>query len=289
MDHIPLERQVKIMRREGLKVTSQTLWDQIQAVSHYLRPVYRELYEEVLREEVLHIDETRWEMLWKEPERWQLWNLSSNKSIYYEAVDTRSGSQASKFLTDYGGVVVSDAYSGYKSANKDVKAQWQHAGCWAHARRKFVEIESNYPEECTNVLDLIGKLFQVEKESESYEHLAKLRKTKSRLILDDLKNYLTQMKVLPESGLDKARNYSLNNWQELTLFLENSKIPLTNNKAERALRGPVVGRKNHYGSKSKRGAEAASILYSIMETCKINNINAVKYLKYIIPIRLKLY
>jgi transposase len=287
LDHIPLERQVRIMGREGLNISSQVLWAQSQALSHYLKPVYHKLYDDVLSEEVLHIDETRWEMLWKNPERWQLWNLCNTRSVYYEAVDTRSGKQASSFLNDYGGIVVSDAFSGYKSASGKEGVKWKHAGCWSHARRKFIEIEHNYPSECKDILELIGNLFKTEQEAKSYEQLNELRQTRSTEIIKQIQTFLNTTKALPESGLDKAIKYSINNWPELTLFLTNAKIPLTNNAAERALRGPVVGRKNHYGSKSRLGAQAASILYSIMESCKINKVNAVEYLKRIIPIRLK--
>ena len=285
-DHLPLERQVKIMKREDLYVTSQTLWAQIQAVSHYLIPVWHKLHKDILSSEVLHIDETRWEMLNKNPKRWQLWGLCNNKSVYYNAVDTRSGEQAYELLNGYTGVAVSDAYSAYKSASQKEGVKWISAGCWAHARRKFVEIESNYPTECETILDFIGDLFKIENKAESYDHLAILRDKESKDITDKIKKWITITKALPESGLSKAINYIKNNWNELTVFLVNKKVPLTNNAVERALRGPVVGRKNHYGSKSERGAKAASILYSVMESCKVNNVNASKYLQHVIPLRL---
>ena len=286
-DHLPLERQATIMKREGLVIKSQTLWEQIQALSHHLLPVYRDLHSEVLSSDVLHIDETRWEMLCKNPKRWQLWGMCNSNSVFYNAVDTRSGNHASKLLSKYTGIVVCDAYIGYKSASGKENVKWKLAGCWAHSRRKFVEVENNYPDECVKILDLIGELFKIENKAESYKHLTELRAIESKNIIAKIKLFMNTTKALPGSGLFKAINYTKNNWQELTIFLTNVKIPLTNNAAERALRGPVVGRKNHYGSKSPRGAKTSAILYSIMESCKTNKINAVKYLQHVIPIRLK--
>ena len=284
-DHLPLERQVKIMDREGLIVTSQTLWDQVQAISHYLRPIYSKLHDEVLSSDVVHIDETRWEMLHKDPERWQLWGVCNYNTAYYEAVDTRASSQASKLLDGYTGVVVSDAYEGYKCAGK--KADWISAGCWAHARRKFTEVEINYPTECNTILTLIGELFEIERRAKDIADLKRLRESESVVVIDKIKTFLTTTVCLPSSGLSKAINYANKNIKELTVFLTNELVPLTNNAAERVLRGPVVGRKNHYGSKSARGAEAASILYSVIETCKLNKLNVVEYLRHVIPMRLK--
>jgi transposase len=284
-DHMPLERQAKVMEREGLDIKSQTLWDQIQAVSHYLKPVYNKIYKEVLNGNVLHIDETRWEMLHKDPERWQLWGVCNNTSVYYDAVDTRGAKQVTALLEGYEGIVVSDAFESYKCANKTAK--WISAGCWAHARRKFKEAEANYPTECVAALTLINNLFEIENKAKNIKELKLLRETESKVTINQIQDFLNTTKALPSSQLAKAIGYSQNNWKELTVFLDYIQVPLTNNAAERALRGPVVGRKNHYGSKSERGAQASSILYSIMESCKLNKINAVKYLKHVLPLRLQ--
>jgi transposase len=214
-----------------------------------------------------------------------LWGVCNNTSVYYDAVDTRGAKQVTALLEGYEGIVVSDAFESYKCANKTAK--WISAGCWAHARRKFKEAEANYPTECVAALTLINNLFEIENKAKNIKELKLLRETESKVTINQIQDFLNTTKALPSSQLAKAIGYSQNNWKELTVFLDYIQVPLTNNAAERALRGPVVGRKNHYGSKSERGAQASSILYSIMESCKLNKINAVKYLKHVLPLRLQ--
>jgi transposase len=158
--------------------------------------------------------------------------------------------------------------------------------CWAHCRRKFFKVEPNYPEQCKEILDLIGELYEVESqvpgdlpEIERLVLRAKLREEKSREITGKIKKWAESQKVLPQSGLGRAIKYMLGIWTELTRFLDDSRIPLDNNHLERALRPPVVGRKNHYGSRSDRGTHVASLFYTLVESAKLNGIEPKEYLQ----------
>ncbi len=150
--------------------------------------------------------------------------------------------------------------------------------------RKFIDIEQNYPEECGKVLKLMGKIFKVESKAKTYEELKSLRQTESKdlvLSLQDL-YYKLYGEARPESGLKKAIDYSFNHWDGLNLFLENEKIPMTNNEAERTIRHSVMGRKNFHGSRTQRGVETASVLYSIVESCKKVELDPKDYILMVV-------
>ena len=106
----------------------------------------------------------------------------------------------------------------------------------------------------------------------------KLRRTKAPAILDELKSWLFTQAANTSISIGKAAAYTLGIWDRLTRFVDDARIPLDNNATERAIRGPVVGRKNHYGSKSRRGTEVASRLYTILETCKLHRVDPASYL-----------
>ncbi|MFW6353949.1 MAG: IS66 family transposase [Verrucomicrobiota bacterium] len=290
-EHLPLERQVMMMAREGLVVTSQTLWDQIAAVADAVKPIADGIAAEVRRGGLVHVDETTWRMLSKEKKRWQAWGVVGENGVYYGLMDSRSARAAAEVLGGYQGVLLSDGYKVYEKLARDGPGI-VHAGCWAHVRRKYVEEEERHPEACRRVLDLIGELYAVEREvpferlvgkaaQERLGRRAELRAQRSRRIVAEIRAWANEVAptALPRSGLGRAVHYMLELWNALTRFLDDPRIPLDNNAAERALRGVVVGRKNHYGSKSRRGAEVAAVLYTVIETCKLVGVEPKAYLR----------
>ena len=268
------------MAREGLIVTSQSLWDQIEALARLLGPCYEALHQWILAALVVHADETYWRLMTGEgSSKWWVWSVANRQAVFYKLCSNRSEKAARTLLSGFEGVVMCDGYAAYKALAR-AGPRLKLAHCWAHVRRKFVEAEPNYPIPCEQALDLMGQLFEVErqapfvglrKEAEVLSLRQRLRNERSKAIILELKNWAEQMrpKALPRSGLGKAINYLLGHWQGLTLFLEDPRIPLDNNLAERELRGVVIGRKNHYGSRSKRGTEVAAILYSLCESAKL--------------------
>ena len=128
------------------------------------------------------------------------------------------------------------------------------------------------------VQQLIGEIYDLERDPD--RPIAVVRDTKSRAVMQELFEVLCsiKVKVLPQSSIGKAVRYTLKAWPTLKLFLDDENIWLDNNLTERSLRGPVVGRKNHYGSKSVRGTEVAAILYSLTETAKLVGVNPRTYL-----------
>jgi len=292
LDHLPLERQARAMGRAGLNVRSQTLWDQIDALARHLEPTYEELCDRVLDNEVVYADETHWRNHEnKNTSKWWTWCVASDEISVYRIEKTRSQKAAKNLLGGFKGVVMTDGYAAYQALERDGQ-EFELAHCWAHARRKFLEAEDAYPELSDYAVKQIKELFKIERatpragpcaDDEERRRILELRGKRrrklSKPIIDDLLLWAGENRgrVLPGSKMGKAINYMLKLWKGLTLFLEDPRIPLDNNAAERALRGVVVGRKNHYGSKSLRGTKVAAILYTLFETAKLSGVDPRAY------------
>jgi transposase len=291
--HLPLARQEKMFRREGLVVERQTLWDQLQALAFHLRPSYEALPSEVFSSPLIHADETHWYLLDKGPgKKWYAWTVASPDTVYHRILPSRSGATARTVLGDYAGVVVVDGYAAYQTATKstaDGPAPATLAFCWAHVRRKFVEALKFYPA-CQQVLELIGKLYALEEDlpdwhalegqaqQDALAHRLTVRTQQSVPLVERIKAWALSQKPLPDSTFRKALEYMLALWNGLTVFLHNPWVPLDNNHVERQMRDMVLGRKNHYGSKSQRGTEVAALFYSLTETAKLRGEDPGDYL-----------
>lgn len=298
LDHLPLERQCRIMARQGLEASSQTLWDQLDVMARLAEPTYEEYDRRLFLARVMHADETRWPLLdGKKKSAWTIWTRSTPELVHYNILSSRSSKAAKRLFAGFDGVVVVDGYAVYEKLIKDERRsrsrdgpQMRLANCWAHALRKFSGIEENFPTQCRRILNWIGKLYEIEDQvpgpfpgDEAAQRLRlQLRQEMSKPILQEIRTWAETEVGLPRSALGKAIKYMLKRWTALTRFVDDPLIPLDNNAAERSLRGPVVGRKNHYGSKSKRGTEVAAIFYSLLETAKLCGVEPALYLKTVV-------
>jgi len=287
-DHLPLARQVKQMARAGLVVDTQTLWDQLHALSAHLEPTYEALWREVLGSEVVLADETQWPLLDKPgSSKWFAWSAASEKGVAYRILKSRSTEAARTALAGYAGILMTDGYAAYQTL-RDVLAR-ERAGpivlahCWAHVRRKFHDAEPTWPQ-AAEVLELIGKLYAVEAEvaelagDERRRRLGELRCERSKPVVDEIKTWLMNQAALPRSGLGKAVGYALALWDGLVRFADDARIPIDTNLVERGMRPVAVGRKNHYGSKSERGTRVAALFYTLIESAKLAGIEPAGYL-----------
>jgi transposase len=286
LDHLPLERQVRIMGREGLIIDSQTLWDQIEGLARILQPTYDALRSRVLEAGVVFADETHWKLMGKaQTARWWVWAAACSDAVVYRILDSRATEAAAKVLPDYRGIVMADGYGAYEALARAGPAGpgFRLVHCWAHVRRKFVEIEASFPSACAEILDRIGQLYGIEQEArgdsvDALERRADLRTERSAPIVQGILDWALAQRPLPRSELGQAIRYMLGMWNGLTAFLHDPRIPLDNNTAERGLRGLVLGRKNHYGSRSRRGTEVAALLYSLLESAKLAGAEPKSYL-----------
>ncbi len=196
-------------------------------------------------------------------------------------------------LAGFAGTLVADAYAIYPSQAK--KRGFVLAHDWCHPRRLFIDAEGTSPSEAMQFLDDIGKLFVVERDlALKCEHLEPDAKnevvfetgqSRSKAIVNAIGHRAAGLRVLPGTPLAKAITYLDNQWRGLIVFLTDPRVPITSNAAERALRAPVLGRKNYLGSRSDRGMKAAGILYTVLATCVQNDIDPAKYIRRAVEAR----
>lgn len=279
LDHIPLARQERILRRQGLVVTTQTLWDQLLALGRRLESASRALLARVLAEPVIGLDQTSWPRLDGLADTpWQMWCLTSPGVVVHRIRDDKSANTFRDLMDGYAGTVVCDALKTHEAGARGNDAI-ALAGCWAHVYRKFEESEADHPE-ANLAMTWIGQLYEIdERAAGDLARKGELRRTQSAEILATMKTWLWGHAALKSLSIGNAAAYVVANWDRLTRFLGDARIPLDNNATERGIRGPVVGRKNHYGSKSRRGTEIASVFYTLLETAKLAGVDPAIYLR----------
>jgi len=289
-DLIPMERYAAMAGRQGLvDLPPNSLIDLTHHLAFFVQEVYRLIKAEVMKSRVLQADETPHRMLEGSSKKtWSLWGFSTPQCCYLECHDTRSGDVASEVMLKAScEVLLTDVYAGYNKATRVVnlerkksqKCLIKNAYCNAHARRYFFKQRLHYPE-ANFYLEHYHQIYQLNDESKGKSPPEVL------LIRDKMRPHFVAMKEQAEKELarypkgnqyGKALNYFLGNNEGLTMFLTEPDVPLDNNAQERLLRSHVVGRKTWYGTHSEKGAETAAILFSIVETCKLNGVNPREY------------
>lgn len=288
--HLPHVRQAGKMAALGCPIPDAQLWQQAELLARTLEPTYDALGDYVADSELIHADETPWPLLKKGSKKWWAWTFSNYDSVYI-CIDPSRGHQVPLQVLDGSkALLVVDAHGAYKKLVK------QHpdltlALCWSHARRKFIEAEPAYPQSATAIA-LMRKLFAIERALPDFryieddderarvlERILATRDKESRPIVEELARWMREQKCLPKSKLAGAIRYATENWKGLGVFLDDARAPMTNNQAERSIRPAVLGRKNHYGSKSKRGTEVAALFYSLIGTCRMLHLDPTEYLR----------
>lgn len=276
---IPLYRQEKDFAAKGVPLSRAAManWV-IYAAKKYGEPVYDKLHKELLQSELVHADETVVQVL-KEPGRKaktdsRMWVYCSGKTderqiVLYEYQPTRKGDCATQFLTGFDRYLVTDGYAGYNKLTLVT-----HCGCWAHARRKFAEAlpsdkETAKTSMAAKGIQDIDSLFQWERTSEA---MPEKDMKKAQEIVDAFYEWLDSFTTTGQK-LQSAVGYALSQKKNLTAFLQDPIIPLSNNRAENAIRPFVIGRKNWLFCDTPGGAKASAIFYSLAETAKVNSIN----------------
>jgi transposase len=279
LDHIPLARQERILKRHGLVVSSQTLWDQLHALGRRLESASRALLARMLAEPVIGLDQTSWPRLDGRGDKpWQMWCFTTPSAVAHRIRSDKGAETFKALIGNYEGVIVCDALRTHEAGVRG-NDRVALAGCWAHVYRKFEEAEPDHPE-ANLAMKWIGELYAIDARAEGdLEKMAELRRTESAEIIATMKTWLWSQASLKSLSIGNAAAYVVANWERLTRFLGDARVPLDNNATERGIRGPVVGRKNHYGSKSERGTEIAAIFYTLLETAKLQGVDPARYLR----------
>jgi transposase len=288
-DSMPLYRQAKAYQRVGVQVNDSTLGDYFHRVAEITKPISNRLLEQVPLSEHVLADETtnRVQAKGKTRTAW-LWDFiardpADKEIIAFVFSPSRSGETPARVLGDSLGKLLVDGYAGYNKVT--APGGRARAGCLAHARRGFFDAQSQAPEAAQQAIELILEVYRIERAARDAgivgtpKHL-ELRQTESRAVMDKLKAWLDAEKGrhLPKGPMGEAIGYALGQWDALTLFLTDPKLPLDNNASERALRVAALGRKNFLFVGNDAAGENLAGLYSIIATCEANGVNPVAYL-----------
>lgn len=306
--HQPLNRQAERYAREGVELSLSTLADQVGACCTVLEPIFKRIEAYVLAAQRLHGDDTRVPVLAKgKTDTGRLWTYVRDDrpfagkgppaAVFYYSRD-RGGEHPQGHLAAYAGILQADAYGGYgKLYDADRKpGPVTEALCWAHARRKFFEladIEATARRKAQGKTAVISPLaleavrridalFAIERDINGQGAEARLaaRQERSAPLVADLEAWMRaeRAKLSRHADLAKAMDYMLKRWESFTRFLSDGRICLTNNAAERSLRGIALGRKSWLFCGSDRGGHRAAAMYSLIVTAKLNEIDPQAWL-----------
>jgi transposase len=288
-NHLPLYRQQVIFEREGLFLPRQTMCDWVMASAFQLGPIQKALRKQILASGVVQLDDTPVQCQGGKGEKnfqAHLWSYVSPtvEGVVFDFAPDRAHEHVLTFLgTDIAGFLIGDGYAGYMTiASK--RPRVRVAGCWVHAFRKFRGALKDWPVEASAMMRLIGKLFAVEREADE-KHLTSeqrhgLRAERCPPILESIRAQAESLrgKGSDKDSLEDARKYLVNQWPCLVMFLQHGDIPIHNNACERTIRQIAIGRRNWMFAGSERGGEAAAILYSLIESCRLVKVDPAVYL-----------
>ena len=282
-DSIPLHRMAGQFQRSNLQMSKSTLCDMFHRTAEQLKPLYTRLMEKIQQSELLNGDETRIQVQQKGKTRtaW-MWTFLSTTMIGFVFSFSRSGNTPIEVLSGTTGKLQVDGYTGYNQVC--LPEGRERVGCWAHARRKFFNALSTAPQ-AEKALKLILELYRVEykmaeEECLQSERHIQFRKVLSRHWLDKLREWLLERRddTPPKSPFGQAVGYVLNQWEPLTRFVDDVRLPLDNNAAERALRPIALGRKNFLFVGNDRAGQNLAVLQSLVSTCMANGVNPQDYI-----------
>jgi len=287
-DHAPLNRLEGILKRHGVDLSVSTMCDQVGRCADLLAPLVNRMHQRVLASPTINTDDTGIPV--KSPSRkgstytGYLWAyISAAREVVFDFTPTRSREGPLRMLQDYQGYVQADAYSGYDELFR--RSEVTEVGCHAHARRKFEYALDTAPVKAAQMMALWSRLYEIERRAkqEGYDaaRLLDTRQKEARPILTQMYALLEahQKDALPKSSLGKAVTYALNQWGALLRYVDDPRLAIDNNLAERVLRMVVIGRKNYLFAGSEAGAKRAAIIYSLAATCKLHEVDPFAYFR----------
>lgn len=294
-DHLPLYRQAQIYSRQGIDLDRSTLAGWVGKAAYELRPVFDALMADLKRSTKLFMDETRAPVL--DPGKrkiktgyfWALarddrpWAGAAPPGVAFTYAPGRSGQYADDILKDFSGILQVDGYAGYNCLLKRADDNVALAYCWAHARRKLHEVaQSGTAPIAEEGLKQITALYRIEKDIRGLSAEARLaaRQDRSAQLIADFETWLTahRARVSAKSPLGEALKYIVKYWDGLCLFLTDGRIEMDSNAVERTIRPIALNRKNALFAGHDAGAANWGVIASLIETCKLNEINPYAYL-----------
>lgn len=288
---VPLYRQEVQFKNMQINLTRQTMANWIISASRLITPIYEDMHERLVGSQIIHADETTLEVLsepGKEPQsKSYMWvyttgRTEDNNIILYDYRQGRSGIYAKEFLKDFNGYIHCDGWTGY-----DKVEHGKRVGCWAHVRRKFkeaIDVQEDKKDHTTVAGQgflKIEKLFSIEHNTPDIKEIGHIRQEKSKEAAEEFFKYCEEAYTLPKSLTGKAVLYALKQKDNLKRYLDDGRLEMTNNRAERAIKPFVIGRKNWLFCNTVSGAAASAKLYSLIETAKANGLKIHEYLTWV--------
>lgn len=284
---LPLYRQEQLFNQAGIELSRQTMSRWLISCAEKLKPLLALMKAELLKQPVLWADETTVNVLDVEKSTCYMWvygcgleQSTGPKLVLFDYQDSRSSIHPTDFLAGFSGYLQVDGYAGYEKTHATL------VGCWAHARRKFVEAQKAQGKGKTGKADVAlnhsQKLYALESKLKTAppDKKYEARQTLAKPLLEQFKSWLDKSSesVTKEGLLGAAITYSLNQWPKLMRYLDDGRLNIDNNRAERAIKPFVIGRKAWLFANTKSGAQASAVLYSLVETAKINGLEPYDYL-----------
>ena len=289
-DHLPLNRLEGMFARLGFELPRNRMCEWLGFMAELLQPLYKAIKRELMWQHYLQADETTVKIQdGEEPGKchtgyfWGLLGPPPMNLVYFHYADSRAGEVPKAILSGFAGVLQTDLYAGYNQVY--VPESTCRAGCWAHVRRKFLGIQKLAEKDVQNALELIAKLYHVERPGRPLPETLAARQKHSAPVLERLYAHLSSWsaRTLPQSDVQRALKYALGQWDALSLFLSDPSIVLDNNLIENQMRPIALGRKNWMFSGSHEGAMRAAIFFSLINSCRLNKVNTWTYFNDVLP------
>lgn len=290
VDHLPLNRQLQRFSREGVNLPVSTITGWIAGVCDLIRPVWEALMYLVLEAGYLHADETTIRVLDKSKKGkthqgyFWVYGDSINELVLFDYQKGRDRDGPEGILANFKGYLQTDGYEVYEHFDK--KPDITQLCCMAHARRKFHEALDNDRARAEYALTQIKLLYDIERKIKAftYDKRKEVRQREAVTILEQLSKWMQEeyIKVPPKSTIGSALAYSLNRWDKLKIYTTDGRLCIDNNPVERSIRPVTLGRKNYLFCGSHQAAKRTAMLYSLLGTCKLHNVNPYEWIKDVI-------
>lgn len=302
--HIPIERQVRMASLAGMRITSQTLWDQQWALAKMLEPLVLRIKEHMLGREWLGADLTPFQLIKKGGSvRHQVWQLACPEARYFEMLPAKSaavGRQVFEMKLERGGDQLVKSFRGKAVVDGAPELEklagelgFEISNCWSHARRVVLKASSEAPGQVNAFLDLVAKLYEIERKvadddgvpggyrkKTDLEKLRVARDTESRKVIAEIEKWILEQRCIPGGKLKAGLEYVAGRWSNLRKFLDDPCIPLDNNITEAGFVGLAQGRRNYVGCRTDRGMFVATTFYTVFESARVCGAEPNEYLRY---------
>jgi len=287
--HLPYYRQTKMLATHDITIPDNTLGGWAMRSAEQLVPLGDALWQQLITVGVLQADETPVKVL-KPEKKGYMWlyhcYLPGKRFVLFDFNLSRAAAVVNERLKDFKGLLQTDGYSGYNEQRrrKDIIS----LGCWDHARRKFVDVVkacgNNKSGKAGKILEKIAKLYEIEKEIKhlTFEERKSIRQEKSKPKLESIYQFLYKINAPPKSLLGVAVTYAKNQWSELIRYVDYGEAQISNSWIENQVRPFAVGKRNWLFVGNEKSASKAALLYSLIQSCELNDIDPRAYLEYVL-------